>query len=173
MTQLLLQDFISACLELSREEFCARYPNPLLIQERQGSGLVFTRQSTRLSKADRSLPLGKDLIRQANQCPVLAIEKRLPGPADRIAVGRSSGNDVVLTDETISARHAAFRRCGSTQSWSVVDLASSNGSKVNSSPLEPEQDELLFDGDVLVFGDSVFLFFYPLGLYDVLRASPS
>jgi Protein of unknown function (DUF3662)/Inner membrane component of T3SS, cytoplasmic domain len=48
---------------------------------------------------------------------------------DRVVVGRSRDCDVVLSDPNVSRRHAELRRDGG--SWTVSDLGSTNGVKVN------------------------------------------
>jgi Protein of unknown function (DUF3662)/FHA domain len=47
----------------------------------------------------------------------------------RVLVGRSRECDVVLSDPNVSRRHAELRQDGG--SWSIVDLGSTNGVKVN------------------------------------------
>jgi hypothetical protein len=48
---------------------------------------------------------------------------------DRVLVGRSRECDVQLADPNVSRRHAEFRRDGG--SWTVIDLGSTNGVKLN------------------------------------------
>ena len=48
---------------------------------------------------------------------------------DRAVVGRSRDCDVVVSDPNVSRRHAEVRR--GEEGWSVVDLGSTNGVKVN------------------------------------------
>ena len=48
---------------------------------------------------------------------------------DRAVIGRSRECDLVVDDPNISRRHAELRREG--ESWTVVDLGSTNGIKVN------------------------------------------
>jgi hypothetical protein len=59
---------------------------------------------------------------------------------ERVLVGRSRECDVVLSDPNTSRRHAELRRDG--DGWTVVDLGSTNGIKVNGRrvdqvPLQP------------------------------------
>jgi class 3 adenylate cyclase len=70
---------------------------------------------------------------------------QLTGP--EIFLGRSSENEVVLNDFSVSRRHAVIRR--EKERWVIVDQNSTNGVKVNgrfvtSSPIAP--------GDVLTVG---------------------
>jgi len=66
-----------------------------------------------------------------------------------ITIGRLSTNDVVISDSNVSRRHAELRRSGDT--WTVVDLGSTNGSVVNGK-LANEQP--LKNGDRISFGTS-------------------
>jgi FHA domain-containing protein len=59
---------------------------------------------------------------------------------DRTVVGRSRDCDVVISDPNVSRRHAEVRR--GEDGWSVVDLGSTNGVKLNGrrvdqAPLQP------------------------------------
>ena len=70
---------------------------------------------------------------------------RITGP--EVFLGRSSENEVVLNDFSVSRRHAVIRR--ENERWVIVDQNSTNGVKVNgrfvaSSPIAP--------GDVLTVG---------------------
>jgi hypothetical protein len=80
-----------------------------------------------------------------------------PGNGTRVAVngtrltaGRSSNCNLVVDDSTVSREHAAFVRRGET--WWVVDLGSTNGTKVNGTraaeqPVNP--------GDRIQLGDAI------------------
>lgn len=78
---------------------------------------------------------------------------------DEVRLGRGSDNDVVLSDFSVSRRHAAVRREGG--SWVVQDLMSTNGVQVNrltvkKSPLRDHDRvkvgifEFEFEDDVVV-----------------------
>ncbi len=49
--------------------------------------------------------------------------------ADRVTIGRMSGNDLVLPDHTVSRNHAELLR--TPTGWKVTDLGSRNGTRVN------------------------------------------
>ena len=72
----------------------------------------------------------------AGRCFVYPLSK------DEITIGRSPSNDVVVEDPTVSRKHAKLCREGN--SWRVVDLGSSYGTKVNG---ERQASVLLRDGD--------------------------
>jgi pSer/pThr/pTyr-binding forkhead associated (FHA) protein len=50
-----------------------------------------------------------------------------------VAIGRVAGNDVVLDDPSVSARHARLRLAGGI--WTLADLGSINGSRVDGEPV--------------------------------------
>jgi hypothetical protein len=69
-------------------------------------------------------------------------------------LGRAKDCDVVVADENVSRRHAEVRTTGST--WTVRDLGSTNGVKVNGHRIEGAQP--LRDGDVIRLGLSEITF---------------
>jgi hypothetical protein len=85
--------------------------------------------------------------------PVVVAEgKRMPvGPGGAV-IGRSRDCDIVLGDSNVSRRHAQIRPSGGG-SWTITDLGSTNGVKVNgravsSAPLKPGDDIVVGTVDV-------------------------
>ena len=74
----------------------------------------------------------------------------VPLVGSRVAVGRLNSSELSLPDSTVSREHAAVVKRGDT--WWVVDLGSTNGTKVNG-VLAAEQP--LNVGDRIEFGDAV------------------
>jgi Protein of unknown function (DUF3662)/FHA domain len=86
---------------------------------------------------------------------VVSLEDRryvLEGP--RATLGRSKGADCVLSDPNISRRHAELRR-SSTGDWTIADLGSTNGVKVNGRRVSSTR---LSPGDEVTVGTTTFLF---------------
>lgn len=73
---------------------------------------------------------------------------------DVTTIGRTNGNDLVLSGRTVSRRHA--RLWFDNGRWYLEDLQSVNGTLVNSARLY--QRVALNDGDVINFGDEVVVF---------------
>jgi pSer/pThr/pTyr-binding forkhead associated (FHA) protein len=67
-------------------------------------------------------------------------------------LGRSRDCDIVVEDVNVSRRHAEVRPSGG--SWTVRDLGSTNGVKVNGRRLEPTRAQSLKPGDVVEIGTS-------------------
>jgi hypothetical protein len=74
---------------------------------------------------------------------------RLPAVSDQVqTIGRSPDCDLVLSDPTVSRRHAQLRP--RPQGWELVDLGSTNGTWLNGWRLGVAQ--ALHPGDVVSFG---------------------
>jgi hypothetical protein len=70
-----------------------------------------------------------------------------PGGA---TIGRSRECDIVLSDSNVSRRHAELRPLG--DGWTVTDLDSTNGVRVNGRDLPPNEPQALQGGDRLDVG---------------------
>jgi hypothetical protein len=70
-----------------------------------------------------------------------------------IAIGRLPDCDIVLTDPNVSRRHAEVRRRGND--FVVVDLGSTNGTKVNGAGVKERR---LADGDEISVGNTSLRF---------------
>jgi hypothetical protein len=76
----------------------------------------------------------------------------LEGP--RATIGRSKEAECVLSDPNISRRHAELRRAASGD-WTIADLGSTNGVKVNGRRVSSSR---LSPGDQVTLGTTTFLF---------------
>jgi hypothetical protein len=76
---------------------------------------------------------------------------RLSG--SRLTAGRLPSADITLTDGTVSREHAAFVLRG--DAWWVMDLGSTNGTKVNG---RPAGEHVLTPGDRVELGEAVLEF---------------
>jgi pSer/pThr/pTyr-binding forkhead associated (FHA) protein len=72
------------------------------------------------------------------------IERRMVLGEVAISVGRALSNDLVLSHEVVSRRHAEFHPC--PEGVMVVDVGSANGVFVNGRRLAPNAPHLLTDG---------------------------
>jgi hypothetical protein len=76
----------------------------------------------------------------------------LDGP--RATIGRSKSAECVLRDPNVSRRHAELRR-GESGDWTIADLGSTNGVKVNGRRVASTR---LSPGDEVTVGTTTFLF---------------
>lgn len=73
---------------------------------------------------------------------------------ERVVVGRQSGCSIVIRDTNVSREHLQLRRRPS--GWTIRDLGSTNGTKLNGVRVEGEQ--MLANGDVIMLGAIRVLF---------------
>ena len=79
-----------------------------------------------------------------------AAGQRVPLHGSRITAGRMRSCDLTIDDSTVSREHAAFVR--RSDSWWVVDLGSTNGTRVNG---RQAAEHPLGPGDRVELGDAV------------------
>ena len=79
---------------------------------------------------------------------VMPSGERMPMTGRVITVGRLPDASISLNDANVSRRHAEFR--AQATSFVVVDLGSTNGTKVNGIRINGEQ--VLNEGDIISFG---------------------
>lgn len=70
---------------------------------------------------------------------------------DTALIGRADRADIVLADPAVSSQHARLRRVG--RAWMISDLDSTNGTRLNDTPLRARQDTTLAPGDILGLGN--------------------
>jgi pSer/pThr/pTyr-binding forkhead associated (FHA) protein len=73
---------------------------------------------------------------------------------DTTTIGRTTGNDLIVPDLTVSRHHATLRFDGTH--WVVEDKESANGTFVNGTRIRWPQP--LTDGDQVRFGDEIVIF---------------
>lgn len=104
------------------------------------------------STADRvQEPLMEERASRAGRAILLAEGKRhaiAPGGA---LIGRSRDCDIVLQDSNVSRRHAEIRP-GAQGRWTVADLGSTNGVRVNGREVPGGHAQPLTSGDHLAIG---------------------
>lgn len=84
---------------------------------------------------------------------------------DRITIGRTTNNDVVIADHSVSRLHAYVRQVGG---WIVADAGSKNGSWLGNEVLEPRREVALVQGAALRLGDVRLTFYRAAELFDLL-----
>jgi FHA domain-containing protein len=164
-------------LQLGREEFLAAAAPAALVRYRKDADDPAASGARTLTLDDEvdippeypseeTLPFGKDLPLEVD-LEVYPLAKK-PGASfpDRITIGRTSNNDVVIADTSISRLHAYIRRDGAN--WLVADAGSKNGSWLKGTTLEARKERPLPSRAVLRFGDVDLTFYSAADLYNAL-----
>jgi pSer/pThr/pTyr-binding forkhead associated (FHA) protein len=80
---------------------------------------------------------------------------RYPLNAEETLIGRNPTTDVTLLDENISREHSLILRDEESGSYTIEDLQSTNGTKVNGKVV---RSKALAHGDEIQIGHTVFRF---------------
>ena len=72
-----------------------------------------------------------------------------------VLIGRGEECDIQIMSQAVSSRHARIHQ--TSRGWALSDLDSHNGTKLNGRYIN--QPQLIFDEDMLTFGDKVFIFY--------------
>src|SRR3954467_6019908 len=152
-------------LTLGRDEFLAAAAPAVLVRHRPPAPENISRAA-----AAAALALDQDLretvdgrmrhgkfTAEATEMEVYPLAKK-PGASfpDRITIGRTANNDVVINEHSVSRLHAYVRQA---EGWVVADAGSKNGSWLNDAELAARREAPLVPGGVLRLGD-VDLTFY-------------
>lgn len=71
-------------------------------------------------------------------------------------IGRNKNNDIVIDHATVSSYHAVIKQ--TAEGMKLIDLGSSNGTKLNNKKLNKQQEIVLKNGDTILFADSCWRF---------------
>lgn len=98
------------------------------------------------------------------------IERRLVLGQVAITVGRALSNDLVLSDEKVSRRHAEFHPA--PEGVMVIDIGSANGTFVDEKRLTSQEPFLLTDGGSCTIGPYTVTYHAP-GALSTIGALPT
>jgi hypothetical protein len=166
-----LQDFITLSQQLDRTEFARRVGVPVLVAETRPKPMLFGGGATRTTREQIPAPFPPNVIAVGDKLPVFSLRPKSAEDGQPVSLGRTTDNDLVVSDDTVSSQHALLRQDLESGQVSLIDLGSSNGTLVNDLQLEPMRPVLLKDGDLIAFGDATFKFYTAGGLHDALRQS--
>lgn len=156
-------------LQLGREGFLAAAAPGALVRYRTGQDSAANSGVITLSldqEIEETLPHGRYSFEDSD-LEVFPLSKK-PGAAypDRVTIGRTSNNDIVINDTSISRLHAYVRRDGT--SWVVADAGSKNGSWLRGEVLEPRRERPMPSKALLKLGDVELTFYVAADLYAAL-----
>lgn len=123
-----------------------------------------------IDEGDETMPIGKISLGDVVHMEIYPLVKKAGASfPDRITIGRTSNNDIVVADASISRLHAYVRR-DATQ-WLVADGGSKNGTWLKGAALEARRERPLESRAVLRLGEVDLTFYLAADLYAVLRGA--
>ncbi len=72
-----------------------------------------------------------------------------------VLIGRGADTDIQIMSQAVSSHHARIHQ--TSRGWALSDLDSHNGTKLNGRYIN--QPQIIFDEDMITFGDKVFIFY--------------
>jgi hypothetical protein len=147
--------------QLSCEQFVRQFPHPFLLRalhldEPPPSGFTTKlARSPTLANAASLREQGLELVHQVGQHPerfvLHPIVKSSTNPwRDRIMVGRTDNNDIVLRFDSVSKSHGYFENRNGI--WLLTDCHSANGIRVGGKRLAPGESHELPQVALICFG---------------------
>jgi hypothetical protein len=160
-------------LQLGRVEFLASAAPAVLVRYRLAGDDLASTGVTTLSldeEIEETLPHGRVTLDEVD-LQIFPLTKK-PGASfpDRITIGRTANNDVVIADTSVSRLHAYVRRDGAN--WIVADAGSKNGSFLRGETLDPRREKPLPSRAIIKIGDVEMTFYTATDLYSVLGGMP-
>lgn len=156
-----IADYFTPTRMLGTTAFCKKYPHPFLLgREVLEESFSF---ATAIARPDDSRSPQQEILDIRDWViPVAA-----GGKGKRVFVGRSSNNDITIPHATVSKLHAYFTQ--EEDSWWIVDVGSSNGTRVGGVPVPARSKTPVKDDDAIAFGRCVFGLLMPGTLHDLVQ----
>jgi Inner membrane component of T3SS, cytoplasmic domain len=173
-------------LTLGREDFLAAAAPAVLVRQRGADAAPSATATQTLTfdyalGPDRPTDLARDLSDTVEDPAPRALPAepddlelyplvKKPGASfrDRITIGRTTHNDVVIADHSVSRLHAYVRDAPDVEGWLIADAGSKNGSWLDNAALEPRREAALLPGAVVRLGDVRLTLYLSRDLFDML-----
>jgi hypothetical protein len=160
-------------LQLGRDEFLSSAAPAALVRYR-GDLEESDHDVSTLSidqEIEETLPHGRDWLPEEVDFELYPLTKKSGASyPDRITIGRTANNDIVIADTSVSRLHAYIRRDG--QGWVVADAGSKNGSWIGDQQLSARKERPLHSKTVLRLGDVDLTFYIADDLFVALGGTP-
>jgi hypothetical protein len=160
-----LAQYLASFEDLALSQFVAAYPNGFLVEksERFLDKDVMFQFLTDVVEDEQVLEqLRQGTVRSAVlEARVIEIAKRKDvTEPDKITIGRSPNNDIVVYNKLVSRKHAYLQVSSEDQSCFVVDAGSSNGTFLNGTQITPHKKYKLTDADEISIGPETKVLFF-------------
>jgi hypothetical protein len=157
-------------VQLGREEFLASAAPAALIRHRGDfdhapDSAVHTLSIDR--EIEETLPHGRESPAVATNFELFPLTKKAGASfPDRITIGRTTNNDIVIPEHSVSRLHAYVRRDGAN--WVVADAGSKNGSWLGGHVLVARKERTLASHAHIRLGDVDLMFYLAADLFVAL-----
>ena len=160
-----LAQYLASFEDLALSQFVAAYPNGFLVEksERFLDKDVMFQFLTDVVEDEHVLEqLRQGTVRSAVlEARVIEIAKRKDvTEPDKITIGRSPDNDIVVYNKLVSRKHAYLQLSSEDQACFLVDAGSSNGTFLNNKQLTPHEKYQLADADEISIGPETKVLFF-------------
>lgn len=160
-------------IALGRAEFLAAAAPAALVRQRGGDNpgeLGMGTLTIEDETIEETVPIAKESLSTPAELEIYPLLKK-PGASfpDRITIGRTPNNDVVIPEHSVSRLHAYVRQDG--KRWVVADAGSKNGSSLRGQVLEARKEQPLVSSAVVRLGDVDLTFYLAADLYEALGGS--
>jgi hypothetical protein len=159
-----LEQYAEQFREVGAESFLLLHPWPFLVALGMAGGIENTHGSVTciINLADSVLDRGRIAGR------VFPLIKAHDSPRGPITIGRTSENDVVIPEYSVSRKHCFFAIVGGL--YHVTDWGSANGTLVNESDIGKMTPRVLHGGEIITLGRLMMLFLPPRHFMEHVRA---
>jgi hypothetical protein len=157
---------------LSKSAFVKAHPYPFLVdsgQTRIGRPVKDFETIASYGEADREA--FRQMVHVNMESRIFRIMKKGDtGFPNKITVGRSANNDIVIEHGSISKFHAFFSLNDLNYNYEFTDVNSMNGTKINGRLLTAMKKTEIQNSDVITFGEELtFLFLQSRDLFSRIR----
>ncbi len=157
-------------IALGRAEFLAAAAPAAFVRHRRGASPDEPALNTLTiddATVDETVPMLKEDLVEGGELEVYPLLKK-PGASfpDRITIGRTPNNDVVINEHSVSRLHAYVRKDGN--GWVVADAGSKNGSWLRGKALAARQERALVSTAIVRLGEVDLTFYLAADLFDAL-----
>ena len=160
-----LAQYLASFEDLALSQFVAAYPNGFLVEKSErffDKDVIFQFLTDVVEDEHVLEQLREGTVRSAVlESRVIEIAKRkdITEP-DKITIGRSPNNDIVVYNKLVSRKHAYLQFSSEDQGCFLVDAGSSNGTFLNNNKLTPHEKYQLTDADEISIGPETIVLFF-------------